>query len=401
MVVFILVDALRSDYINENDMPFLSSFSKKNERVEFVIPSAGFCERTEIFYGLNPLQSGFFTAIGFSPKDSEYSKSYTCGILEYLDAFFEVRNYFLLRKVIRKIYRRIYSGRRMNIYEIPLNILKNFALTEDRTDFLTLKFNSSEGLHAILEKKGMNVCWESFTSLGKDSELTSDAKRLNHAETSMLKGKDLILVYLNNLDKDGHSYGTSCDSFKQSLRSTDSMLEKFYEKTKPLEYKYIFLGDHGMSDVISTVDLNGIILSLCKELNYKPGKEVIFFLDSTMARFWISDIQMRLKFLSELENRIDLETLGCVISSNDYVKNGIPNENRLYGDFLIWLNEGILIYPDFFRRDYPAKGMHGYRPVSKNTYGTLIQSIKNEDPIYSDSIELSDLKKRILNLIIK
>lgn len=50
-VVFVLIDALRSDYINEEDSPFLFNFSRQNRYYKNVTQSRSFCERAEIFTG--------------------------------------------------------------------------------------------------------------------------------------------------------------------------------------------------------------------------------------------------------------------------------------------------------------------------------------------------------------
>ena len=70
--VFLLVDALKSLYLTEENMPFLYSLSKKGYYVKQVIPCAGFCERSEIFSGLDGYDTGNFTAIGYLPGSSPY-----------------------------------------------------------------------------------------------------------------------------------------------------------------------------------------------------------------------------------------------------------------------------------------------------------------------------------------
>ena len=71
-VILVLIDALRSDYITEEDSPFLYKFASNNRYCKKVTQSRSFCERAEIFTGLSPRESGYFTAIGYGPEDSPY-----------------------------------------------------------------------------------------------------------------------------------------------------------------------------------------------------------------------------------------------------------------------------------------------------------------------------------------
>ena len=64
MKIFVLVDAMRSDYISQNNTPFIYNLSQKYFYVKKVRPSVGFCERSEIISGLNYEKTGYFTAIG-------------------------------------------------------------------------------------------------------------------------------------------------------------------------------------------------------------------------------------------------------------------------------------------------------------------------------------------------
>ena len=71
-VVLLLLDALRYDYVNVNTMPFLSALSLQSRYYKHIIPSYGFCERTEILTGMKPDISGYFTAIGYDKIGSPY-----------------------------------------------------------------------------------------------------------------------------------------------------------------------------------------------------------------------------------------------------------------------------------------------------------------------------------------
>ena len=70
-VIFIL-DAHRASYIDNHAPPYLSMLKNKYCYYDLT-PSFGFCERSEIFTGLCPLESDNLTAIGHDPKNSPYN----------------------------------------------------------------------------------------------------------------------------------------------------------------------------------------------------------------------------------------------------------------------------------------------------------------------------------------
>ena len=94
-VVFILLDAFKQEYISEMNTPFLYSKSGEGKHIKKLIPSAGFCERTEIFFGLKPKQSGFFTAIGFNPNNGAYKASFFLNLFGWIEQKLSLLFYFL------------------------------------------------------------------------------------------------------------------------------------------------------------------------------------------------------------------------------------------------------------------------------------------------------------------
>ena len=61
-VLIVLVDALRWDYLNKQDTPFLHSLSKQGLYVRKLITGYGFCERSEILTGATSSVTGNFPA---------------------------------------------------------------------------------------------------------------------------------------------------------------------------------------------------------------------------------------------------------------------------------------------------------------------------------------------------
>ena len=98
----------------------------------------------------------------------------------------------------------------------------------------------------------------------------------------------------------------------------------------------------------------------------------------------------RTAFENYLLKDIELNKSGIFVDDQIAKDEKIPYGDSRYGD-LIWLaNEGNIIFPDFFHRTEPYKGMHGYDVNQSTSKGTCF--IHNpEEIVKMDEIELVDI----------
>ncbi len=380
--VLILLDAFRHDYLSKDNTPFLYSLSKKSVYIKRIMPSYGFCERTEILTGLNSKQSGFFTAIGYDPDNSEYRNIkllYLAGVFEK----FLPRTYIYKTNSLRSLYRRFvikYLLRKENLkmraYEIPFSLLKYFNLTEDLKDHREVGAFTSESIFDILNHKNKECYYESFTALGL-ADNGDDNNRLELALNNATNTNcELYLVYNSVPDSLGHKFGVNSIQLTKGLNMLDNTISKFTNSFIKLcpNTKFIFLGDHGMTNVISKINAEKEIFKIAKAHNLKLNKDYIYFLDSTIVRLWF----ISLKSAEVLKGGMVKSSLflnnGSFVDKPYADRNNIPFGDNRYGD-LIWLaNEGILISPDFFHSNINPlpKGMHGYNPGLESSQGFSI-----------------------------
>ena len=80
------------------------------------------------------------------------------------------------------------------------------------------------------------------------------------------------------------------------------------------------------------------------------------FLDSTIARFWFFNSRTE-KLVHDTLSTIKL---GRILDKQEKETLGIAKIGDDYGELIFAVNEGAVIFPDFFRRCTPPKGMHGY-----------------------------------------
>ena len=364
-VILVLLDACRGDYINSDDTPFLARLSEEGRYYKYLVPSFGFCERTEILVGTDALDSECFTAFGYNPKLSPYrSFHYFFKLLGFVE---EKINSAFFSKVIRRLIWEILRSKSGTFYpaRIPLGQLADFCLTEDGA--LNLIDNSDLSLYKVTH----SVYMKATTSLNQYLSGT-DQSRLDDVVKALDGPDSFYPTYVAELDAVGHVHGPGSSELKSSLKHVDSQLEMFQADIHAAGHNPVIVlcGDHGMSPVTSKVDIKSVFDRLKKEKYI--GKGSTMFLDSTMARFW---------FDGQESNQVDLlrEAIqdqcgeqGYFVDKNDFSDFGIP-DLKMYGD-LIWLcNEGVVISPDYFSPSNKViLGMHGYRPMDKQHYGFCI-----------------------------
>ena len=394
-VCLVLIDALRSDYISKENTPFLYKLSKENIYYKEITQSRSFCERAEIFTGLSPEQSGYFTAIGYEPENSPYKNiNKYLEKLDYINIFLPKNRLFdIYKSQLNKLLKKKYKG--MSAYSIPLKFIKYFSLTEDKFDFRSNKaFDGNGNIFNDCKNHNINIYYDSFTALNFKQYSTDDEK-LQTVTENIENEYGLYLVYQGIIDITGHKYGPNSNELKYELNELDKKLEKFYNKiiAKDKDCKFIFLGDHGMSSITDTIDIEKIINKIIKNKNIAKGKDFIYFLDSTIFRIWYFNDKTKEILQKELINNIDLNRSGYFVTKEIAKNEEIPFNDIRYGDD-IWLAKiGTLIFPDFFHNSKPYKGMHGYDVNDKSSKGTCI--IVNNKNYFHYGAKLTDIYKFI------
>ena len=362
--LLILADAFCGLYIDEYEMAFLSRFRDENLCARKIIPSFGFCERTEIFTGMRPQTSGNFTAIGFAPDQSPYHEMQRMLLFW---RWLEKISYSNARRILRWYARK---KEIMQPYNIPIASLGLFSLTEDRCKHDEFNAFVGESIFDILRRRGKTFSLEGFTQLGRKSRFLYDSERIDYAIKCMDKGDDFVPVYISIADTIGHVYRDSYEDMKRMAITLDGIVERIVSRAYENGYEIMFLGDHGMEHVQETVD----VIAALKESNIIIHRDCEVFLDSTIARFWCANSNAMVKIQKCLEMKF--RGKGTVITYDCFKQYGIPDGNSfglINGDLIWCANTGVLIYPDYFNGSID-KGMHGYLQPTENGMGICICS---------------------------
>lgn len=370
--VFVLVDALKSLYLTEENMPFLYSLSRKSYYVRQIIPCAGYCERSEIFSGLDGYDTGNFTAVGYLPEESPYKDDgFILGVAGFCDK--------ISSRVARKLFQiwRKKNQRRLNPYRIPFGSLKYFALTEDGQKQL----KPHRDIFNSLKDSGLTYTLEGFTALSDLGKRTNLAP-IDFIVSKIKKDVDFIPVYIGAIDGVGHHYGKDIEGIRPFLLEVDTQLRLIYENALQAGYAYCVLGDHGMVPVTKKVD----IISAIKSTKCKLHKDYEAFYDSTLVRFWINNDNAQ-KAISDCL-KLQFSEDGFIVDKKNSVQHRIPLDigamdgKAVYGDLVWCANPGVLISPDYFHSAQESEnGMHGYiKVVEGHGTGLFVKFYEGVNP---------------------
>lgn len=388
--IFILVDALKSNYLTPENMPFLYQLSQENRYVRQIIPSPGFCERSEIFSGLDGFDTGNFSAIGYIPEESPYQND---GLILKTFTLLEKFSYKYARYAFHKL--RHKKHRTLNPYRIPFVSLKQFALTEDGID----KLVPHREIFDVLNEANLSYTLDAFTSLS-DFEARYTGTAVEFIKKSVKDTTYFIPYYIGDIDGVGHRFGGDIDNIKPYLRKVDNELREMYKIANENAYAFCVLGDHGMVNVIKKVDIMKAIL----KLNLKYGIDYEAFYDSTSARFWFYNENAEIEITNKIKG---FEADGELINHQNYEEYRIPFDLKtkkgksIYGDLIWCANPGILISPDYFHSSVAdEKGMHGYiKVIEGESTGLLISCSPNAVKETIDKAHSSSVCAELCNLL--
>lgn len=319
-----MMDSLCSFFLKEDNMPFLSSKVTENEQNISLIPPFGFFSEYTWFLGkkYNEYPGGFV----FQRKMHEnISKT------EYKNA--------------------IPSKYRQFFHESKIGLFPNC--------------NSETNIYNLSKKENyISVNWPNLIPVKKlydylVEKITADTK--------------FIYLQIFELDKICHLNGINHIESIQTANTIDKELERIYAL---LEKQYdkldvIIFGDHGFVNVKEQID----IIDILENMNIEWGEHGIYFVDSTIVRFW----NMKRELLSIVEEIAD-----NISGASMYTWRELQYIDNRFGDYYIQLPMGAIFHPSFFvqREMNPPKGMHGYwrdinnysRLVSFNNYKMRFQA---------------------------
>jgi predicted AlkP superfamily pyrophosphatase or phosphodiesterase len=382
------MDALRYDYVNPELTPFIYSLKKKGN-YGCVLPSFGFEPDAAYLSGLSPEESNTGTQFFYDPSNSPFS--WTRIIPNVIDKLPPSLN-AKLRNKLTVILNKMNRSDLLTIANIPLKLLPFFNQTFQNEIDSPNYIIGKETIFNHLQKN--NVPYYAY-SLPRKVDIETIINTLKY---EILPEKcAYIFLLVGNLDLAGHLYGPASDEMKRELQKVDHGIKIIYEilKSKYDNIGILFFGDHGMIQVDSLVDIQKELL----KIPFKLKKDYLLFIDSTMARFWFFNEDVKKTIISMLNKRTD----GKLLNDSDKKKYDINYIDNRFGDAIFILNPGNIFFPNFYQKYSHVNGMHGYLPDIKGQQSSFILNHTNYDleiepDIVLDMRELYKIMMRILCL---
>jgi hypothetical protein len=141
--------------------------------------------------------------------------------------------------------------------------------------------------------------------------------------------------------ENAHKWGTNSGETRDAVKRLDEAIETLDRED------IMFFSDHGMHDIKREEDMMGLLSGL----GLRFGRDCIYFIGSTMARFWFNNDKARDKVNALLG---DLKW-GRIIDPRDFHLPGMC-------DTLFLADLGVVMQPNFFMGDSRYRAMHGWDP---------------------------------------
>lgn len=349
LVLILLIDAL--GYAQAGERSFLACLDRPRVPVRSVLGYSSAALPT-LMSGLYPEEHGHLAMYRRAGRDGVFrGPSRWFRPLSGLTS----RHWTLRRWVARSLERGGVTGY-FSLYDVPLSLLAEFDLCQRRDIFAPGAFPGHQALGDLLARPDARVWnWR-----------VPEARALAELEEEIERGEARgLLFYSAALDATMHAHGPDGEATRALLDRYDRAFTRLIQRAESRyrEVRVFAFGDHGMAAVTRTHDL----MAPLARLGARVPRDLLYFLDSTMARFWYrSDAARR-----EVEGLLSGLECGRLLGAEELsgLRARFPNAD--YGESIFLLREGEILVPSFMSAERVA-GMHGYHPDDACMYTTLL-----------------------------
>jgi hypothetical protein len=262
-----------------------------------------------------------------------------------------------------------------SLYEIPFSVLAEFDLCQRRDIFAPGAFDGMSGIADLVLGTGAGRIWN--WSVPEDRAFTELSEEIDRGEGRVL------FLYTAALDGLMHAAGPQSGAVREALAGYAERIERLCERARQRyeDVRVFVFGDHGMAPVSGVHDLR----SELELAGFGPGGPVLYFIDSTMARFWFRSAADRRR----IEEILARHTWGRILGDEELESLGALFPDHCHGELIFLLEEGETLVPSFMS-GIPARGMHGYHPDARHSFTVLLTNTANR-PYPANLIELHAL----------
>jgi hypothetical protein len=351
LVLVFMIDALGYDLVA--DSSFLPSLDAARSPVASVLGYSSACIPT-IMTGKMPSEHGHLSMYRRARNGSVFDRS---SRLAGWIAARTGRDWRARQWVASRVRRRGVTGY-YALYDVPLPWIHRFDLCQRRNLYRPRAFADHEGLPDLLVRQGISHRIWDWT--------VPEARAFAELEAELgQRSSGVLFLYTAELDALMHAVGPRHAQTKEKLAEYQHRIESALAAARRhgREVEAYVFGDHGMAEVRRAHDLWGALA----QLPFRVPGDYLYFLDSTMARFWFTSAEARQTVLGMLG---DLD-YGRVLAAAELEELGAWFPDHDYGEIIFLLDEGEILVPSFMGLT-AVKGMHGYHPQARASYTTLL-----------------------------
>ncbi len=390
--LLILVDALRHDWVTPASMPFTAGLASRGV-TRTIRDTFGFAGiRAAIFHGLEPRDSGmvFLYQLARAPGESPFRwlRRLPGGVTRLLGPR-------ALRRVQRlwNAWRRRVDPLAIPVWDfsaIPLDLLGRFRFGEPYSPLDPRYLPGRPSVFDALDRR--SIVYLGYPGCDQRTDALLDRLR---AEVS--RQTRLAYLHFAELDWEQHRSGPESERVETVRRRIDDAIAETCaacESAWSEPFRVIVFGDHGAVAVERTVDIEGLLGLDSRDPASRRG--IVYFVDSTMARFWFEDSERE----REIRDALAGLDAGRVVEADELPSFGCAYDRSIFGDLFYCLDQGRMFFPNFFHRESPPTGMHGYLPGAEDDDGALVMAVHGggaalddrEAPVLPDRLlEMTDL----------
>lgn len=381
-LLYVLVDAVRHDYVTEERTPYLASVAAKHGRSR-MRPLLGYSDsiRAAIFTGAYPDETGYWMEYCLRPDETPLAPYARLAALDALPWDFARRGVkFVLSQTLVRRTATTHGYKHLSLRHLPFRSLDQFDWTL-RRDMSEPGQLAVPSLFDRLSDAGRGWAYLDAAKLGAKTLL----RRIDELPTDT----EFVFVYLHHVDMASHLFGISSRLFERTLHRTDALTNEVVERaTRRLPgIETAIFSDHGMSPVDHVVSYPG----LWRHAGF-PHR-FCFALDATMVRLWFHDDDAQLR--DEIRATVAAAAPGRFLQREELVKLHLDFGTRLYGDEIYLLEPRTAIFPNFHSLLKP-KAMHAYHPDDLEQQGIAI-GLPSVDGV-TNLVDLAPNAARILGL---
>ncbi len=359
MLLFVMLDALRHDYITRDDSPYLHALATGGLKGS-VVPSWGFEPDAAYLAGLRPDEADGGAMFWRDPKGSPFRFArYLPPALDRLPDG-PAR---LVRKGIRLAAQLGARSPRVRRWAsplwIPLSLLPCFGFSSTR----------------LIDEPGFlpsPTVFDHLRAAGRpwyfhgSPEYSVRARDVLARFLAEFTGREsYAFLHIGDLDGVGHRYGPSSEQRSAVLRHVDRLLEDIvaHARARAGQVDLLILGDHGMVQVQNTLDVTPTIRHL-----EAHGITFDYFIDATFFRCWSRDQAVLQAVRNEFSRLPGLTEIGAAEAE----RYGLRYHHDRFWDVCWQAEAGLVLRPNFHNNGDRLLGMHGYLPEYPDNWSAFV-----------------------------